>query len=132
VGLKLNGTHHLLDYADDMNLLENNINTIKKNTQTLIDARKEVGLKINAKKTKRILLSCHQNVGQSHDIKIANRSFGNVAQLKYFGTTVTNQNLIREELRGDRIRVMLATIQSRAFFFSCLLSRNIKIRLHKL
>jgi hypothetical protein len=41
VGLKLNGTHQLLAYADD-----ENIDTIKKNTQTLIDASKEVGLEV--------------------------------------------------------------------------------------
>jgi hypothetical protein len=47
VGLKLNGTHQILAYADDMNLLGDNINTVKKNTETLTDASKEVGLEIN-------------------------------------------------------------------------------------
>jgi hypothetical protein len=47
VGLKLNGTHQLLAYADDVNLLGDNIDTIKKNTETLIDPSKEVGLEIN-------------------------------------------------------------------------------------
>jgi hypothetical protein len=49
VGLKLNGTHQLLAYADDVNLLGDNIDTIKKNTGTLIDASKEVGLETNVK-----------------------------------------------------------------------------------
>jgi hypothetical protein len=44
VGLKLNGTHQLLAYTDDVNLLGDNIDTIKKNTEILIDASKEVGL----------------------------------------------------------------------------------------
>jgi hypothetical protein len=42
VGLKLNGTHQLLVYTDDVNLLENNINTMKKNTEAVTDAIKEV------------------------------------------------------------------------------------------
>jgi hypothetical protein len=50
VGLKLNGTHQLLAYADDVNLLGGNIDTIKKNMETLIDANKEVGLEINVEK----------------------------------------------------------------------------------
>jgi hypothetical protein len=44
VGLKLNGTHQLLAYADGVNLLGDNIDTIKKNTEILIDSSKEVGL----------------------------------------------------------------------------------------
>jgi hypothetical protein len=46
-----------------------------------------------------MLLSRHQNVGQKHDIKIADRSFENVAQLKYLRSTVTNQNLNQKEIR---------------------------------
>jgi hypothetical protein len=81
-----------------VNLLGGNIDTIKKNTETLIDVSKEVGLEINVDKTKYILLSRHQNVGQNREIKIANRSFENVSQFKYLWTTVTNQNLIQEEI----------------------------------
>jgi hypothetical protein len=70
VGLKLSGTHPLLIFADDVNLLGDNILTIKKNTETLIDASKEVGLEVNAEKTKCLILFCHQNAGRNHDIKI--------------------------------------------------------------
>jgi hypothetical protein len=51
VGLKLNGTHQLLVYAVDVNLLGDNIYAIMKNTETLIDASKEVGLKVSPEKT---------------------------------------------------------------------------------
>jgi hypothetical protein len=50
VGVKLNGTHQLLVYADDVNLLGDNIDIIKKITETLIDASKEVGLEVNKRK----------------------------------------------------------------------------------
>jgi hypothetical protein len=46
-----------------------------------------------------MLMSHHQNAGQNHDIKIANRSFENVAQFKHLATAVTNQNLIQEEIK---------------------------------
>jgi hypothetical protein len=84
VELKLNGTHQLLVYADDVNLLGDNADTIKKNIKTLIHVSK-VGLEVNAENTKYTLLSHHQNAGQNHDIKKANRS-----QFIYLGTTVTN------------------------------------------
>jgi hypothetical protein len=84
MALKLNCTHQLLVYADDVNLLGANINTTKKNMGTLIDASKEVGLKVNTEKTKYILLSRHQNAGQSYD-----RCFENVAKFRYLGTTIT-------------------------------------------
>jgi hypothetical protein len=50
-GLKLNGTHRLLVYVDDVNLLGDYIGTINRNTETLIDASKEVGLGVNVEKS---------------------------------------------------------------------------------
>jgi hypothetical protein len=59
----------------------------------------EVGLEVNAEKTKYILLSHHQNAGKNHDIKTPNRCSENVAQFKYVGTPLTNQSLIQEEIK---------------------------------
>jgi hypothetical protein len=70
VGLKLNRTQQLLAFTDDVNLLEDNIDTINKITETLIDISKEVGLDINVERTKCMLLSHHQNAGQNRDIKM--------------------------------------------------------------
>jgi hypothetical protein len=46
-----------------------------------------------------MLLSRHQNEGRNHDIKTGNRCFENVSQFRYLGTTITNQNLIQEEIK---------------------------------
>jgi hypothetical protein len=74
VGLTLNGKHQLLAYADGVNLLGGNIETMKKNAETLIDASNEAGLEVNVEKTKYMLVSCYQNAGQNQDIQLANRS----------------------------------------------------------
>jgi hypothetical protein len=131
VGLKLNGTHQLLAYADDLNLLGDNIDTIEKNTETVIDASKEVGLEINVERTKYMLLSPHQNAGQNREIEIANRSVENVSQFKYLGTTVTNQNLIQEEIKR-RLSSGNARYHSvHSLLSSRLLSNNLKMRIYK-
>jgi glutaredoxin-related protein len=65
----------------------------------LIILDEEFGLEINVEKTKYMLLSSEQNVDKNLDMKIANRSFENVSQFKYLGITVTNQNLIQEEIK---------------------------------
>jgi histidinol-phosphate/aromatic aminotransferase/cobyric acid decarboxylase-like protein len=65
VGLIFNGTYQLVAYADDVNLLGDDIDTIKKNRETLIDASKQVGIEVNAEKTKYMLVSHDQNADQT-------------------------------------------------------------------
>jgi hypothetical protein len=69
-GLKLNGTHQLMVYADDVNILGGSAYTVKENAEALVVATKEIGLEVNADKTKYMVMSREQNAGRSHNIKI--------------------------------------------------------------
>jgi hypothetical protein len=126
----MTGTLPLLAYADDVNLLGNNIPTINRNMETLINASKEVGLEIRREKTKYMLLSHPQNKGKNWGIKIANRSFENVSQFRYLEMIVTNQILISEEIkRLSSGNACYHSVQN--LLSSCLLSKNVKMRIYK-
>jgi ribosomal protein S16 len=117
-------------YAYDGNLLADNIDTIKKNTDTLFGASKDVSLEANAEKTKYMLLSHHQNAGQNRNIKRGDRSFENMGHFKCLRTTVTNQNLIQEEIKR-RLNSGNASYHSVQHLLSShLLYKSIQIRIY--
>jgi len=62
-GLKLNGTHQLLVYADDVNILGGSVHTIKENAEALVVASKETGIEVNVDKTQYMVMSQDQNAG---------------------------------------------------------------------
>jgi hypothetical protein len=80
--------------------VQENIDTIQKDNEALLDARQEVGMEVNPEKTKYMLMS-HKKVGQKHSIKIAKKSFQDVAKFKYLGTTLTYENLKHEEIKSS-------------------------------
>jgi hypothetical protein len=97
--VKFKGTHQRLSDADD-NMVGENIDTMKKNTEALLYASKEVGIEVNPKETKYMLMSRSQKVGKKHSIKTANRSFEDVAKFIYLGKTLTDQNYMHEEIKS--------------------------------
>ena len=78
-GLKLNGTHQLLAYADDVNIVGGSIHTIK-STEGLVFTSEGIGLEVNADKTKYMVMSRDQNAGKSHNMRTDNRSFERVEE----------------------------------------------------
>ena len=68
--LKLNGTHQLLVYADDVNILGGSVHTVKENAEALVVACKETGLGVNAGKTKYMVMSQDKNTGRCHNVII--------------------------------------------------------------
>ncbi|KAJ4444915.1 hypothetical protein ANN_06714 [Periplaneta americana] len=98
-GLELNGLHQLLVYADDMNMLGENPQAIRENTEILFEANKAIGLEVNPEKTKYMIMSCGQNIVRNRNIKIGDLSFEEVKKFRYLGATVTNINGTREEIK---------------------------------
>jgi sorting nexin-29 len=130
-GLKLNSTHQLLVYADDVNILGGSVHTIKEHAEALVVASREIRLEVNVDKTKYMVMSRNQNAGRSHSMKTDNRSFGRVEQFKYLGTTLKKQNSIQEEI-NSRLKLGNACIHSvHNLLSSSLLSKNLKIKIYK-
>ena len=95
---------------------------LRKNTQALAIASKETGLKVNAEKTKYMVMSRDQNAGQNGYIQIGNKSFETVEQFKYLRTTLTNQNSIHEEIKNR-----LVSLGAESFCLPVCCPENIKI-----
>ena len=130
-GLKLNGTQKLLVYVDDVNILGGSVHTVKKNGEALIASTKEIGLEVNAHKTKYMTVSRDQNAGRIHSMKMDNSSIERVEEFKFLGTTLTNRNSIQEEIM-NRLKLGNACCYSvQNLLSSSLLSKTLKITIYR-
>jgi hypothetical protein len=76
-----------------------------------------------------MVVSRDQNAGQNGNIQIGNKSFEIVEQFKYWGTTITIQNSIHEEIKS-RLNSRNACCHSvQNLLSSSLLSKNVKIQM---
>jgi len=130
-GLKLNGTHQVLAYADDVIILGGSVDTVKKNAEALVAATKEIGLEVNVHKTKYLTVSRDQNAGRIHSMMIDNSPIERVEEFKYLGTTLTNQNSIQEEIKsrlksGNACNYSVQNILSSRF-----VSKHLKLQIYR-
>jgi len=79
-GLKLNGTHQLLAYADDVNILAGSILTLKENAEALVAATREIVLEVSAGKTKYMVISRDRNAGRIQSVRFDNNTFERVEE----------------------------------------------------
>jgi hypothetical protein len=105
--------------------LDESVHIIKKNAEALVVASREIGLEVNADRTKYMVMSRYQDAGRSNNIKSDNSSFKRVKEFKYFGATLTYKNSIQKEIESR-----LSSENAESFVFQ-LLSKNLKIKIYR-
>jgi len=104
---------------------------MNENAEALVVVSKEIGLEVNADKTKYMVMSQDKNAGQSHSMKIDNSSFERVEEFKYLGTTITNQNSIQEDIKSRLMSGNACYDSVQNLLSTSLPSKNLKIKIHR-
>ena len=98
--------------------VKGSIHTLKENAEALVAATREIGLEVNADRTKYTVMSRDQNAVRFLSVRIDNSTFERVEEFKYLGTTLTNQNSIAEEIIEQiEVRKCLLSFGAEPFVF---------------
>jgi hypothetical protein len=127
----LNGTHQVVAHDDDdVNVLVENINMIKRNIEALLLVSRELGIEINTENAKyRLkLMSRRQNAEPYLNIKVAYKSFGNTAEFGCWGK-LTNRSSIHEQIKSILISGNACCCSVQNILSSNILSKNANMKL---
>jgi hypothetical protein len=92
---------------------------------------REIGLEVSAEKTKYMVMSRDQNAGRIHSVRIENCTFENVEVFKYFGTNLTGQNSIAEEIKSRLSSGNACYHSVQEHLSSRMLSNNLKLKIYR-
>jgi len=107
------------------------VHTVKKNAEALVAAAKEIGLEVNAHKTKYVTVSRDQKAGRIYSMKMDNGSIERVEDFKYLETTLTNQNSIQGEIKCTLKLGNACYYSMQNLLSSSLLSKTLKIKIYR-
>jgi hypothetical protein len=110
------------------NVLGGSVHAVKKNKEASVVVSKEIGLEVNADKSKYMVMYRDQKAGRNCSIKTDCSSFGRVEEFKYLGTTLTYQNYIQEEIKNRLKPVNACHHLVKNLSSSSLLSKNKRLR----
>jgi hypothetical protein len=128
---KLNSTPELLLYADDINILGGSMHAIVKHTKAFVVASKEIGLELNAKKTKYMTIPRDKYARQNHKVNLGDMSFEMLERFRYLGTTLTKQNSIHEDVKNIIKSANVWYNSAQNPLPSSLLSENINVKIYR-
>jgi len=94
-------------------------------------ASKEIGLEVNADKTKYVVMSQNKNAGRSHRTQTDNSFFERVKEYKYLGTNLTHQHSTQEEIKSRLKSGNACYLSVKSLLSSSLLSKSLKIKIFR-
>jgi hypothetical protein len=107
------------------------LHTVREYAEALLAATKEIGLEVNADKTKYMAKYRDQNAGRGRRVKIDNSSIERVEEFKYLGTMLTVHNSIQEEIK-NKLKLGNDCFHSvQNLLSSSLLSKHLKMKIYR-
>jgi len=127
----LNDLNQLFVYADDVDLIENDIDAQQTNNDVLVEARDEIGLQVNINKTKYMITKRKTGNEGNKNIRIRNEVIEKVNKFKYLEAYVTSKNEVTEEIKSRLVSRNACFYSVQKLLTSRLISRKLKLKIYR-